>query len=79
MDDDREDMGEDDAARAFAQLGREVSLLRSAIEGLTAARESFPAFRRYLRAKARVALFDGIMASLAPWSEKLGIAMPESL
>jgi hypothetical protein len=40
MDDDREDMGEDDAARAFAQLGREVSLLRSAIEGLTAARES---------------------------------------
>src|SRR3546814_20005304 len=39
MDDDREDMGEDDAARAFAQLDREVSLLRSAIEGLTAARE----------------------------------------
>src|SRR3546814_5222952 len=40
MDDDREDMGEDDAARAFAQLGREVSLLRSDIEGLPAARES---------------------------------------
>lgn len=40
MDDDREEMGEDGAARAFAQLGREVSLLRAAIEGLTAARDS---------------------------------------
>jgi hypothetical protein len=40
MDDDREDMGEDGAARAFAQLGREVSLLRAAIEGLTAARDA---------------------------------------
>ncbi len=36
--DDRE--GEDGAARAFAQLGREVSLLRAAVEGLTAAREN---------------------------------------
>ncbi|ATE67999.1 DUF6118 family protein [Rhizorhabdus dicambivorans] len=36
--DDRE--GEDGAARAFAQLGREVSLLRAAVEGLTAARET---------------------------------------
>ena len=41
MDDQRQgDGGEDGAARAFAQLGREVSLLRSAIEGLTAAREA---------------------------------------
>ncbi|WP_065847750.1 DUF6118 family protein [Sphingobium sp. Ndbn-10] len=40
MDDDREDMDEDGAARAFTQLGREVSLLRAAIEGLTAARDS---------------------------------------
>lgn len=31
---------EDDAARAFGQLTREVSLLRAAVEGLTAARES---------------------------------------
>ena len=31
---------EDGAAQAFAQLGREVSLLRAAVEGLTAARES---------------------------------------
>ncbi|NIJ18314.1 DUF6118 family protein [Sphingobium vermicomposti] len=31
---------EDGAARAFAQLGREVSLLRAAVEGLTAAREN---------------------------------------
>lgn len=31
---------EDGAARAFVQLGREVSLLRAAVEGLTAARES---------------------------------------
>ena len=38
MDDDGQ--SEDGAARAFAQLGREVSLLRSAIEGLTAAREA---------------------------------------
>lgn len=35
-----QDEGEDGAARAFAQLGREVSLLRAAVEGLTAARES---------------------------------------
>lgn len=37
-----QDNGQDDdgAARAFAQLGREVSLLRAAVEGLTAARES---------------------------------------
>jgi hypothetical protein len=40
MDDDREDMGEDGAARAFAQLGREVSLPRAAIEGPTAARDA---------------------------------------
>ncbi|MGY2737210.1 DUF6118 family protein [Sphingomonas sp. UYP23] len=41
MDDDREyDGGDDQAALAFVQLGREVSLLRAAIEGLTAARES---------------------------------------
>src|SRR3546814_8324512 len=40
MHDDLEDMGEVAAARAFAQLGREVSLLRSAIEGLTDARDS---------------------------------------
>ena len=41
MDDQRQgDGGEDGAARAFAQLGREVSLLRSAIEGLSAAREA---------------------------------------
>lgn len=32
--------GEDGAARAFEQLTREVSLLRGAVEGLTAARES---------------------------------------
>ena len=32
--------GEDGAARAFGQLTREVSLLRAAVEGLTAARES---------------------------------------
>jgi hypothetical protein len=32
--------GEDGAARAFEQLTREVSLLRAAVEGLTAARES---------------------------------------
>ena len=36
--DDRE--SEDGAARAFGQLTREVSLLRAAVEGLTAARES---------------------------------------
>ncbi|BBD03702.1 DUF6118 family protein [Sphingobium sp. YG1] len=36
--DDRQ--GEDGAARAFEQLTREVSLLRAAVEGLTAARES---------------------------------------
>lgn len=36
--DDRE--SEDGAARAFTQLGREVSLLRAAVEGLTAAREN---------------------------------------
>ena len=36
--DDRQD--EDGAARAFIQLGREVSLLRAAVEGLTAAREN---------------------------------------
>ena len=41
MDDGHEyDGGDDQAALAFAQLGREVSLLRAAIEGLTAARES---------------------------------------
>jgi len=39
MDED-EGQGEDGATRAFAQLGREVSLLRAAVEGLTAARES---------------------------------------
>ncbi|OYX16721.1 MAG: hypothetical protein B7Z07_02185 [Sphingomonadales bacterium 32-67-7] len=39
MDEDDRD-SEDGAARAFAQLGREVSLLRAAIEGLTAAREA---------------------------------------
>jgi hypothetical protein len=32
--------GEEGAARAFEQLTREVSLLRAAVEGLTAARES---------------------------------------
>ena len=41
MDDGHEyDGGDDQAALAFVQLGREVSLLRAAIEGLTAARES---------------------------------------
>ena len=41
MDDDREyDGGDDQAALAFVQLGREVSLLRAAIEGLTAPRDS---------------------------------------
>jgi hypothetical protein len=40
MDDERDDMGEDGAARAFAELAREVSLLRAAIGGLTAAREA---------------------------------------
>ncbi|WCP16243.1 hypothetical protein sphantq_04739 (plasmid) [Sphingobium sp. AntQ-1] len=35
-----QDEDEDGAARAFAQLGREVSLLRAAVEGLAAARES---------------------------------------
>src|SRR3546814_16872115 len=56
MDDDREDMGEDDAARAFAQLGREVSLLRSAIEGLTAARESIeiPDYQPTLERTAKI-------------------------
>ena len=39
MDED-EGQGEDGAARAFEQLTREVSLLRAAVEGLTAARES---------------------------------------
>ncbi|WP_010189117.1 DUF6118 family protein [Sphingomonas sp. PAMC 26605] len=40
MDDgDEYDGGDDQAALAFVQLGREVSLLRAAIEGLTAARE----------------------------------------
>jgi hypothetical protein len=39
MDED-DGQGEDGAARAFAQLGREVSLLRAAVEGLTAAREN---------------------------------------
>ncbi len=40
MDDREYDGGDDQAALAFVQLGREVSLLRAAIEGLTAARES---------------------------------------
>jgi len=40
MDDGRDDMNEDGAARAFAELTREVSLLRAAIGGLTAAREA---------------------------------------
>ena len=40
MADERDDMGEDGAARAFAELTREVSLLRAAIAGLTAARET---------------------------------------
>lgn len=35
-----QDEDEDGAARAFAQLGREVALLRAAVEGLAAARES---------------------------------------
>lgn len=36
--------------------------------------------RRYRDQQANgVALFDGIMASLAPWSEKLGVAMPGAL
>lgn len=39
MDEDGRE-SEDDAARAFGQLTREVSLLRAAVEGLTAARES---------------------------------------
>lgn len=39
MDEDDRD-SEGGAARAFAQLGREVSLLRAAVEGLTAAREN---------------------------------------
>jgi hypothetical protein len=38
--DEDESQGEDGAARAFIQLGREVSLLRAAVEGLTAAREN---------------------------------------
>lgn len=37
MDED-DGQGEDGAARAFEQLTREVSLLRAAIEGLTAVR-----------------------------------------
>lgn len=37
---EEDDHSEDGAARAFAQLGREVSLLRAAVEGLTAAREN---------------------------------------
>jgi len=40
MDDREYDGSDDQAALAFVQLGREVSLLRAAIEGLTAARES---------------------------------------
>ncbi|WP_242154425.1 DUF6118 family protein [Sphingomonas sp. BAUL-RG-20F-R05-02] len=40
MDDGRDDMGEDGAVRAFAELTREVSLLRAAITGLTAARDA---------------------------------------
>lgn len=39
MDED-DGQSEDGAARAFEQLTREVSLLRAAVEGLTAARES---------------------------------------
>ncbi len=39
MDED-DGQGEDGAAQAFEQLTREVSLLRAAVEGLTAARES---------------------------------------
>lgn len=38
--DEDESQGEDGAARAFIQMGREVSLLRAAVEGLTAAREN---------------------------------------
>ena len=35
--------------------------------------------RRYREQKARgVALFDGIMASLAPWAAKLGVAPPDA-
>ena len=40
MDDDYRDEPQDDPAAAFDRLRGEVSLLRSAIEGLTAARES---------------------------------------
>lgn len=40
MSDQDEGQDEDGAAQAFGQLTREVSLLRAAIEGLTAARES---------------------------------------
>ena len=36
--------------------------------------------RRYREQKARgVELFDGIMASLAPWSTKLGVAIPKEV
>lgn len=40
MDDGHDKTGEDGAARAFTDLTREVSLLRAAIGGLTAAREA---------------------------------------
>lgn len=40
MSDQDDGQAEDGAARAFGQLTREVSLLRAAVEGLTAAREA---------------------------------------